>query len=54
MARKTEWREIGPDRFAGLGQRVLVTDRGEHDILGVRLLELQPAPEADEGDEAHG
>lgn len=40
MARKTEWREIGPERYAGLGQRVLVTDRGEHDMLSVRLLEL--------------
>lgn len=47
MARKTEWREIGPDRFAGLGQRVLVTDQGEHDILGLRLLELEPSTEAD-------
>lgn len=43
MARRTEWRELGADRYAGIGQRVLVTDLGEHDILGVRLLELEPA-----------
>lgn len=40
MARKTEWREDGPDRWLGLGQRVLVTDLGEHDLLSVRSIEL--------------
>lgn len=43
MAAKTEWQPLGDERFAGLGQRVLVTDRGEHDMLSVRLLELSPA-----------
>ena len=43
MARKTEWREDGPDRWLGLGQRVLVTDQGEHDLLAVRKIELVPA-----------
>lgn len=43
MARKTEWREEGPDRWLGLGQRVLVTDRGEHDLLTVRTIERVPA-----------
>jgi type VI secretion system protein ImpE len=52
MARKTEWRSDGGDteRWFGLGQRVLVTDQGEHDLLTVRAIELQtplgdPAPE---------
>ncbi len=40
MAAKTEWREIGPERFAGYGQRVLVTDGGEHDLLDVKLIEF--------------
>lgn len=40
MAAKTEWREIGPQRYAGLGQRVLVTDQGEYDLLSVKLLEF--------------
>ncbi len=44
MARKTVWRndgrENGPERWLGLGQRVLVTDRGEHDFLSVRVIEL--------------
>jgi type VI secretion system protein ImpE len=41
MAAKTQWQDIGAERFAGLGQRVLVTDQGEHDLLDVRLIELQ-------------
>jgi len=45
MARKTEWREDGPDRWLGLGQRVLVTDQAEHDLLAVRTIELVPADE---------
>jgi len=40
MAAKTEWREIGPDRFAGYGQRVFVTDIGETDLLNVKLIEF--------------
>ena len=40
LARKTEWSEIGADRWAGLGQRVLVTDAGEHDLMGVRNIVL--------------
>jgi len=40
MAAKTEWREIGPERFAGYGQRVLVTDQGDHDLLNVKLIEF--------------
>lgn len=43
MARKTEWREDGPERWLGLGQRVLVTDQGEHDLLSVRTIELVSA-----------
>lgn len=48
MARKTEWRADGPERFLGLGQRVLVTDQGEHDMLAVRLIELESAPSDDD------
>lgn len=40
MARRTDWREDGPDRWLGLGQRVLVTNLGEHDLLSVRTIEL--------------
>ena len=47
MGGRTEWRELGADRFAGFGQRLLVTDLGDHGILDLRLLELQPAAEAE-------
>ena len=40
MAAKTEWRDLGNDRWAGLGQRVLVTDAGEVDLLSVHLIEM--------------
>lgn len=49
LARKTEWSEIGPDRYAGLGQRVFATDGGEFDLMGVRQIELDAVAEA-EGD----
>lgn len=41
MARKTDWRSDGDDRWLGLGQRVLVTDQGEHDLLAVRSIEFE-------------
>ena len=47
MASKTEWRDLGADRLAGLGQRVLVTNLGEHDILEARLIELTPSAGAE-------
>ena len=40
LARKTEWREIGPDAYAGLGQRVLTTDGPEIGLLDLRELRL--------------
>jgi type VI secretion system protein ImpE len=40
LARKTEWAEIGDERYAGLGQRVLVSDQGEHDLMAVRQIEF--------------
>lgn len=43
LSRRTEWRDLGGERWAGLGQRVLLTDQGEHSLLDVRLIELQPS-----------
>jgi type VI secretion system protein ImpE len=47
MARKTEWRQdgSGTERWLGLGQRVLITDQGEHQLLSVRLIELETLPD---------
>lgn len=47
MSARTEWQDIGDDRYVGLGQRVLVTDRGEHDMLSIRLIEISPAASPD-------
>ncbi|MGE5116885.1 MAG: type VI secretion system accessory protein TagJ [Betaproteobacteria bacterium] len=44
LARRTEWQPLGEERYAGLGQRVFVTDLGEHDLLGLRRIELDRAP----------
>ncbi len=38
LARKTVWREQAPEVFAGLGQRVLATDAGEHAIMDLRTI----------------
>ena len=45
MARATEWRpaEPGSERWFGLGQRVIVTDAGEHDLLAIRSIALDIA-----------
>ena len=40
MGRRTEWQEVSPDRWLGRGQRVLLTDGGEHDLLGIRQIQL--------------
>jgi len=40
MARRTEWREVGPDAYIGLGQRVLTTDGPEVGLLELRELQL--------------
>jgi type VI secretion system protein ImpE len=46
LARKTEWVAAGADRWHGLGQRVLATDAGEHDLMSVRTIELDDVPAA--------
>ena len=45
LARKTDWRRIGEDTYLGLGQRTLVTNRGEHPLLDVRSITLR-APDS--------
>ncbi len=52
LSRKTEWAAIGTERYAGLGQRLFSSNLGDHDLLSVRLLELQPPPSADGDAEA--
>jgi type VI secretion system protein ImpE len=43
LARKTEWDELADGVYAGLGQRMLVTDSDEYPLLEVRNLALANA-----------
>jgi type VI secretion system protein ImpE len=42
MSRKTEWRALAGDQYAGLGQRVLTSDAEELGLLEVREIILAP------------
>jgi type VI secretion system protein ImpE len=53
LSRKTEWRQLSADRYGGLGQRVLTTNLGDHDLLTIKRIELEPVPvDADDASEA--
>lgn len=41
LGRLTEWEEIGDAAWRGLGQRTLVSDKGEHPILTVRRITIK-------------
>ena len=43
LSRKTEWRELSGEQYAGLGQRVLTSDAEELGLLEVREIVLGPA-----------
>ncbi len=43
MARATEWRELGPDAYAGLGQRMFATDASDIALLDLRELMFETA-----------
>lgn len=45
LARRTEWDEVAPDTFHGVGQRMLATDRGEVALLDVARIDFD-APDA--------
>lgn len=38
LARRTEWSEISDDHVAGSGQRMWVSDQGDHALLDVRTI----------------
>ena len=42
LARKTEWREIRPDVWAGLGQRMFSSEAGEHALMDIREIVFNP------------
>ena len=43
LARRTEWDELAEGVYAGLGQRMLITDRDEYPLLEIRELVLANA-----------
>jgi type VI secretion system protein ImpE len=43
LARRTDWQELAPDTFQGLGQRMLATDAAEYSLLEVARVDLDPA-----------
>lgn len=40
LARRTEWRELAPGAFVGLGQRMFATDTGEYALLDLVRVDL--------------
>jgi type VI secretion system protein ImpE len=56
LARATEFVDLGHDTFAGVGQRLLATDQGDHGLMDARLIEFDnevtaaPAEEVAEED----
>ncbi len=42
LARATTWADAGADTWVGTGQRLLTTDAGEHALMEVRRLVMQP------------
>ena len=42
LSRKTEWKELAEETYIGLGQRVLVTEEGEHPLLQCRTIDFSP------------
>jgi len=53
LARQTEWREVAPDLFHGLGQRQWTTDAGEKALMDVRTVVFSEAAGARLGESAH-
>ncbi|CAD6877418.1 Protein of avirulence locus ImpE [Methylomonas albis] len=49
LARKTEWIELPAGHYHGLGQRILVTDQGEHALFDARELIFNSDVSVDHG-----
>ncbi len=41
LARRTEWRDLGAETYAGLGQRMFVTDQSDYALLDIREVLLR-------------
>lgn len=45
LARATEWRDLGAETYAGIGQRLLTTDLGDTALMDIRALTLNSGGE---------
>jgi type VI secretion system protein ImpE len=54
LARKTEWRELRPEVWAGYGQRVLGSDAGEYALMDVREILFTQAADTSAGEAEEG
>lgn len=43
LSRSTDWREVAPGVFCGLGQRLITTDSAEFGLMDLRSVVLDPA-----------
>jgi type VI secretion system protein ImpE len=53
LARATQWKDLGSDTYAGVGQRLFTTDLGDTALMDIRLLELnvvEPAADLSSAD----
>ncbi|HWT20697.1 MAG TPA: type VI secretion system accessory protein TagJ, partial [Variovorax sp.] len=47
LGRRTDWLSLaGEDQYAGVGQRTLISEAGDHSLLDIRLVEFAPAESA--------
>ncbi len=44
LSRKTEWKEVSPGVFTGLGQRLFATNGGDKPLMDMRRIDINPAP----------
>jgi type VI secretion system protein ImpE len=47
LAHTTEWRDLGAETFAGLGQRILTTNEDDFPLMDIRLIEMNVESTAD-------
>jgi type VI secretion system protein ImpE len=52
LARKTEWRELAPNVWAGIGQRVLSSDAGEYALMDIREIVFDQISQTDQSDQS--
>ncbi len=52
LARKTLWKEVAPDVYQGVGQRIVATDAGEVPLMDIRSVMIESDRQAGDSDGA--